>query len=666
MKKKFPYNIEGLTWDAQHNTNMEDKYCYCGKGLKESQPMIRCDRCRQLFHRDCIECMKKPLLFGDTFGTFKCSVCNQGPETFERKPVSWITIVHLVIYNLMKHAMVEDAKKPKKDKREHYYFRWKEDVCAFIDDYWDYLMPDKTRSATWNNTIASVLSTHSNIFLSGLEKLHQSAWWTLRDFEPPKNEKKTKAAARPKPNIKRTLKRTTSQDAINNRPKRVKKDTESKPKQQEPQEDLLDLSSLSELSSAADSSDSENEIPTKKKNSQHQKKPVIVQTQEETEPLTEVEQQEQTVTITQPSVIREKSPIETAVIQPKLESTISESAKETYQLISTPNPSPVPLPSQSSTTLSSQQEWLLLQKLDHSSKKLPAVACRYKRKLAVRRLKRNLGIKLFDMDAQMIQWLRTTKHRLEPIVNNTIIQPASNQHIEQSPDDQQEAMLEKITFTPYACSFASRLYGSIRHRNTMTRDEPWLSSWNGRKLRPFIRRDFENKPKRMLLMGQIKACNGRPHAKGTPEPSGIVAGESIDYVYFQKEHLSQVNLLLSRSFWEGIDVSESLLFPEFSIVALYKRHVIGCAFMTPEAYITYFAVDPGWTNANIGQFMLYHLFQTAISKDITLHVSANNNAMILYQKFGFKPEEFIVNFYDKYLPADSVYSKNAFLLRLRR
>lgn len=29
------------------------------------------------------------------------------------------------------------------------------------------------------------------------------------------------------------------------------------------------------------------------------------------------------------------------------------------------------------------------------------------------------------------------------------------------------------------------------------------------------------------------------------------------------------------------------------------------------------------------RFMLYHLFQTAISKDITLHVSANNNAMVI-------------------------------------
>lgn len=30
--------------------------------------------------------------------------------------------------------------------------------------------------------------------------------------------------------------------------------------------------------------------------------------------------------------------------------------------------------------------------------------------------------------------------------------------------------------------------------------------------------------------------------------------------------------------------------------------------------------------------MLYHLFQTAISKDITLHVSANNNAMVILFK----------------------------------
>jgi len=39
---------------------------------------------------------------------------------------------------------------------------------------------------------------------------------------------------------------------------------------------------------------------------------------------------------------------------------------------------------------------------------------------------------------------------------------------------------------------------------------------------------------------------------------------------------------------------------------------------------------------------------------------------LLYQKFGFKAEEFNMNFYEKYLPADSIECKNAFLLRLRR
>jgi ribosomal protein S18 acetylase RimI-like enzyme len=47
-------------------------------------------------------------------------------------------------------------------------------------------------------------------------------------------------------------------------------------------------------------------------------------------------------------------------------------------------------------------------------------------------------------------------------------------------------------------------------------------------------------------------------------------------------------------------VTEALLYPEFSVVALYKRMVIGCAFMTPEAYITYIGVAPGWKGAGIG------------------------------------------------------------------
>ncbi len=60
------------------------------------------------------------------------------------------------------------------------------------------------------------------------------------------------------------------------------------------------------------------------------------------------------------------------------------------------------------------------------------------------------------------------------------------------------------------------------------------------------------------------------------------------------------------------------------------------------------------------------VFQTCMGKDVTLHVSASNPAMLLYQKFGFKAEEYILDFYDKYYPVDSTECRHAFFLRLRR
>ncbi|KAI8969089.1 hypothetical protein BDF20DRAFT_916484 [Mycotypha africana] len=631
--------------------------------------------------------------------------------------MSWVTIVHLTIYNLIKNAQIDNERKPKKDRREHFYFRWKDDVCAFIDDYWEYFTPGKQRSITWNNTIASVLSTHSTIFLSGIEKFHQSAWWTLHEIAPPTGEKKSKMVGTRKPIVRKSLKRSrpspapatkeAKEDGKAIKTRSVKRHKKYSNDTEDDDLDAFDMSSLSELSSADEllsDEDTSKEIVEKQKPSKPndaESKIVDVQITRQAAPASK----EQQASDTAKASLKKGSRIaSTSTVVPNLESTNKittvDESRETLSDMQTSSPaasSPIDTPQESkknqipavntdtlkptlrdnqsaqpsvnvnsNKTLTSKEEWLLLQKLEHSTKRLTPAARRYKRKLAVRRLKRSVGIKLFDIDHHMLSLLRMQNHILEPISTKTVIQPAFNQHAEVDHHDDQQQLLDKISFTPYASSFASRLYGSIRQRHTITRDEPWLSSWNGRKLRPFIRRDFETKPKRMLLLGQIKACNGKPVKKGEAEPSGLVAGDSIDYVYFQKEHLVQVNSLLCRSFWEGIDASESLLFPEFSIVALYKRHVIGCAFMTPEAYITYFAVDSGWRNANIGQFMLYHLFQTAISKDITLHVSANNNAMILYQKFGFKPEEFIVNFYDKYYPADSVYSKNAFFLRLRR
>ncbi len=130
-------------------------------------------------------------------------------------------------------------------------------------------------------------------------------------------------------------------------------------------------------------------------------------------------------------------------------------------------------------------------------------------------------------------------------------------------------------------------------------------------------------------------------------------------------HVKQVNAMLCRIFWDGIDISESLLTPDFTIVALYKRVVVGACFMTPDCYITYIFVTPGWEGAGIAHFMLYQMIKKAIalSCDITLHVNATNPALIMYQKFGFKSEELNVGFYDKYMTNGAC--KNAIFCRLR-
>jgi GNAT superfamily N-acetyltransferase len=63
-----------------------------------------------------------------------------------------------------------------------------------------------------------------------------------------------------------------------------------------------------------------------------------------------------------------------------------------------------------------------------------------------------------------------------------------------------------------------------------------------------------------------------------------------------------------------IAVSESLHYPDFTCVVLYRRLVIGFALMLPnatvsEAYISFLFVHPDWRRAGIAKFMLYHLVQ---------------------------------------------------------
>ncbi|KAJ1797344.1 hypothetical protein LPJ59_003201 [Coemansia sp. RSA 2399] len=134
----------------------------------EGDPMLRCGECNQLFHWDCVNCLKTKPLIGDCFYKFTCKICNGGEdERYERDVVSWVQVIYLVLYHLSK---AEPDKK---------YFRWRENICAVINDNWSGLFPGKSKTATWHNTVAGSLSTHSLLFKSGFEDTQQTGNWSL-------------------------------------------------------------------------------------------------------------------------------------------------------------------------------------------------------------------------------------------------------------------------------------------------------------------------------------------------------------------------------------------------------------------------------------------------------------------------------------------------------
>ncbi|KAJ1847823.1 hypothetical protein LPJ73_004151, partial [Coemansia sp. RSA 2703] len=167
MATQFKYDLDSLEWDSAHRHNKEGVYCYCGLDYNDGDPMLQCASCSQLFHWDCVSCLKSKPLRGDSFFRFKCSVCNGGTEEYERDTLSWVQVVYLVLYHLI---LTEPDKK---------YFRWRENICATISDNWQNLMPGKAKTATWQNTVAGCLSTHHGLFKSGFDDTQQTGNWTL-------------------------------------------------------------------------------------------------------------------------------------------------------------------------------------------------------------------------------------------------------------------------------------------------------------------------------------------------------------------------------------------------------------------------------------------------------------------------------------------------------
>ncbi|KAG8733990.1 hypothetical protein FRC11_013828 [Ceratobasidium sp. 423] len=143
--------------------------------------------------------------------------------------------------------------------------------------------------------------------------------------------------------------------------------------------------------------------------------------------------------------------------------------------------------------------------------------------------------------------------------------------------------LYAIKTTPLECSFASRLYGG-QFSSPMVFFQDWetMSPW-------------------MELMEDIMDHYRISRAEDTGLDSYSWA--PITYTPIYAWHLPQVHDLLERAFWSGIDVSDSVKWePEqCSVVALYKKLVVGCGFLseTMDPYVTYITVRAGWEQSGV-------------------------------------------------------------------
>ncbi len=311
-------------------------------------------------------------------------------------------------------------------------------------------------------------------------------------------------------------------------------------------------------------------------------------------------------------------------------------------------------------------------------------AARLLRKLKVRFKQRLYNRQLFDLDVSICRYLSSTvKYVVDPGREySEQVGPVQRPVTAQSSYDAQQSqlavsarlathpspqmqVLDQLSLIPVLSRALPPEFKTFRQTLCGAGDvrSPITSPYTTRKLPPFIFRSTELVPPKVKLNQGIRS---RMLSNGPNMPQE----ESIDFCYLQEHHLPAVNNLVSHFFWP-VDLSECLQYPDFTCVVLYGKLVVGCGFMTPdvkvnEAYISFLLVHPDFQRCSIGKIILYHLIQSCMGKDVTLHVSVDNPAMLLYQTMGFKAERYCLDFYRHYYPEGHHLSKNAYFMRLRK
>lgn len=671
-----------------------------------------CEKCRKWIPPAQLRGEQPSYLKGDNFFKFICSDCSDdGKESFERMRLTWQQVVMLAMYNLSLEGTGRQG-----------YFRWKEDICAFISRHWTFLLGSRKKTSTWWSTVAGCLSVGSpTFFRSGAQEFGEPGWWKLVHNRPPtlrpEGDKppsailKTKATSKASPDPTITVEglrkrggRSAVESAMRLKEKRSRTQ-EAKEIRRAQREascsvplrptgrsfalergEVVDFASLSSSDRTSPSPSPSPDFSAPGTPASHSATPSLLSEADlvpdamppqalfhDDEELDAdgtidpgIEFSHQTRGTMGTAFTRKKH--ELIKQEPESDEEEEDSRREVRKekderrkgkvdVGVTTTPRYIPL--------SLYEERMLLRRLEACSQALAVTpqANRLRCKLLVRQAKRERRLPMLDVDQAVSATLSLVGgvYGAQVAATNGPGKFRMNSQDLRILDRFQVTSSSKRGFYQHNVSFWHRLMGT-----DLCMDQEIKSPYTSRTLKPYIRRDYETKPLKMNLLAEIRAY---PHRN---DPTWVPESESpIDYCYVRPNHIPSVNSMCHDMFWPGVDLSECLQYPDFSVVVLYKKVVIGFGFMVPdvkynEAYISFLLVHPEWRRAGIATFMIYHLIQTCMGKDVTLHVSASNPAMLLYQKFGFKAEEYILDFYDKYYPVDSKECRHAFFLRLRR
>ncbi|XP_063826870.1 cysteine-rich protein 2-binding protein [Ostrinia nubilalis] len=671
------------------------KYCEQPE-CKQDSPGLTCEVCSCFVHLSCLRRPGTPGDFAcDVFFDFTCYECSPThQEIFKRNKFPWVNVILLTLHHLntQAHGISNNG-----------FFHYKTHICSFIDRSWSLLFGAHTKQKkNWVGTIAGVLSVYNNfMFRSGSYVLGETGWWKLlHGFSPAVAADIIQEIAKEKPKgrsrnnfsvakvifMSKVIELgyqhlinkeeeepitpiTPSVEPVPAKKKRFDFDSSSSLLFGEPDSDgRQEAEEYKELlSSTREPSYSEVEsnwmckfefTPTTVQTLFHSdsssihSQPLLYYDSDSRLSSSSHPQETQSddydtkksITDVKPKKQQEENPYE------KRESLFSTELNSVdlpwMEKFPEPDKNLVPMTQYQEVQLLKQVEGMIPKMKDPNKK---AYLCRLKAKLALRRLKRHKHLPLFDLDkAVKLLGGYLTEDPRDVMNTERVLDRFQRSYL-------MDNLCGTIASTNYGTTVVAK-----------TEPAPFRSPYSGALLKPYIRRDADSTPLWLKLTDELLRKTNK-HIKGyVPPPRG-----TLDFSYVRPQHIAAVNNLCAQFFWPGIDLTEALQYPEFSCVVTYRRLVVGCAFLVPdaranEAYISFVLTRPEWRGAGIASFMLYHLLQTCSGKDVTLHVSPTNPAIFLYQKFGFKVEELIQDFYEKYFDIEYKGCRHALFLRLIR